>query len=63
MPRHIITLLIVTGAFFGLLWMGVVVFNQTPGTAMLLSFITLLLIGLGVTYSVSTLRQDRTERD
>ncbi len=63
MPRHVLTLLFVTGAFFGLLWLGVVVFGQTPGEALLLSFITLFLLGIGITFSVSSLREDRTERD
>lgn len=63
MPRHVLTLLAVTAAFFGLLWLGVVVLGQTPGEAMLLSFITLFLLSIGVTFSVSTLREDRTERD
>lgn len=63
MPRHALTLLAVTAGFFGLLWLGVVVFDQTPGAALLLSFITLFLLSIGVTFSLSTLREDRPERD
>ncbi len=63
MPRHILTMLVVTGAFFGLLWLGVVILGQTPGEALLLSVITLFLLGIGITFSVATLREDRTERD
>lgn len=63
MPRHVLTLLVVVGAFFGLLWFGVVVLGQTPGEAMLVSFITLFLLGIGITFSVSTLRGDHTDRD
>ncbi len=63
MPRHVITMIAVVGAFFGLLWFGVVVLGQSGGKAMLASIATLFLIGLGVTFSSSTLRRDRPDRD
>lgn len=63
MPRHVLTLLVVTAAFFGLLWFGVVILDQTPGKALVLSFITLFLLGIGVTFSAATLGEDRGERD
>ncbi|HAX24615.1 MAG TPA: hypothetical protein PK593_03355 [Thermomicrobiales bacterium] len=63
MPRHILTILAVTVVFFILIWLGVVEFGQTPGKALLLSFGTLFLLGIGITYSASTLRKDHTGRD
>lgn len=59
MPRHVITMIAVVAAFFVLLWFGVVVLDQSGGKAMLASIATLFLIGLGVTFSTSSLRGDR----
>jgi hypothetical protein len=52
----------VVGAFFALLWFAMVVLAQTPGRATLLSFLTLLLIGLGVIFSTGSLRGDDERR-
>lgn len=62
-PRHVITMIGVTLAFFALLWLAVVVLGQTPGEAMLLSFITLFLISIGATFTVASARGDRPHRD
>ncbi len=61
MPRHVITLIAVVGAFFGLLWFGVVVLGQSGGEAMLASIATLVLIGIGVTFSTSSLRGEKRD--
>jgi hypothetical protein len=58
-PRHVITLIVVTAAFFGLLWFGVVVLDQNEGEVILASFATLFLIGLGLFFSTATMRGDR----
>jgi hypothetical protein len=63
MPRHVITMIAVVAAFFVLLWFGVVVLGQTGGEAMLASIATLFLIGLGVTFSTSTLRGERRDEE
>jgi hypothetical protein len=62
-PRHVITLIAVTAAFFGLLWFGVVVLNQNEGEVILASFGTLFLIGLGVFFSTATTRRERGDRE
>ena len=51
----------VVGAFFGLLWFGVVVLGQSGGKSMLASIATLFLIGIGVTFSTSTLRGEKPD--
>ena len=61
MPRHVITMIAVVGAFFGLLWFGVVVLNQNEGEVILASIATLFLIGLGVTFSTSSLRGEKRD--
>lgn len=58
MPRHVITMIAVVGAFFVLLWFGVVVLGQSGGEAMLASIATLFLLGLGITFSTSASRRD-----
>ena len=63
MPRHVITMIAVVGVFFVLLWFGVVVLDQSGGEAMLASIATLFLVGLGVTFSTSSLRSDRPDRE
>lgn len=63
MPRHVITMIAVVGAFFGLLWFGVVILGQTGGEAMIASIATLFLVGLGITFSASTLRRDRGDQE
>ena len=61
MPRHVITMIAVVAAFFGLLWFGIVVLGLSGGETMLASFATLFLIGIGITFSASTLRGERDE--
>ncbi len=61
MPRHIITMIAAVGVFFVLLWFGVVVLGQSGGEAMLASIATLFLVGVGVTFSTSTLRGDKRD--
>jgi len=51
----------VVGAFFVLIWFGVVVLGQSGGEAMLASIATLFLVGLGVTFSTSTLRSEKRD--
>jgi hypothetical protein len=51
----------VVGAFFGLLWFGIVVLGQSGGEAMLASIATIFLIGLGVTFSTSSLRGEKRD--
>ena len=63
MPRHVITMIAVVGAFFGLLWFGVVVLGQSGGEAMLASLVTLLLLGFGVSFSLSTRRGEKQNRE
>jgi hypothetical protein len=46
---------------FALVWFGVAILSQTPNEAMLVSAITIILIGAGIRYSRSTLRSDRGE--
>lgn len=58
MPKHVLTLVGVVGAFFGLLWFGVVVLGQKPERAMGATMLTLLLLGVGVFYTASSLRTD-----
>ena len=53
----------VVGAFFGLVWFGVVVLGQSGGEVMLASIATLFLIGLGVTFSTSSLRKEHDDRE
>jgi hypothetical protein len=53
----------VTFAFFILLWFGVVVLGQTPTQALVASLLTLFLLSFGITFSLSSLRGDRSERD
>jgi hypothetical protein len=60
-PRHVITLIAVTAAFFGLLWFGVVVLNQNEGEVILASFATLFLIGLGIFFSTASTRGEKQE--
>jgi hypothetical protein len=61
LPRHVITMIAVVGAFFGLLWFGIVVLDQSGGEAMMASIATLVLIGLGVTFSTSSLRGEKRD--
>ncbi|HYI14122.1 MAG TPA: hypothetical protein VEX37_01950 [Thermomicrobiales bacterium] len=61
MPRHVITMILVVGAFFGLIWFGVVVLGQSGGEVMLASIATLFLIGLGVTFSTSAARGEKRD--
>ncbi|MEX2315328.1 MAG: hypothetical protein WD628_06380 [Thermomicrobiales bacterium] len=58
MPRHVVSMIAVVGAFFVLLWFGVVVLGLTGGKATLASIATLFLLGLGVTFSATTSRGD-----
>jgi hypothetical protein len=61
-PKHVLTMVAAVGAFFALLWFGMVVLGQTPGRAMLLSLLTLLLIGLGVSFSAGAFHGDDQRR-
>lgn len=63
LPRHVITMIGVVFAFFALLWLAVVVLGQSAGEAMLLSFITLFLVGIGVTFTVASARGEGSNRD
>jgi hypothetical protein len=56
-------LLLTVMAFFGLLWLGVVVFQQPPGTTAAVSLVTMILLSLGVTFSTATLRRDRPDSE
>jgi hypothetical protein len=56
MPRHVLTMIGLVFAFFVLLWFGIVVLGQTPLRAFAASFLTLFLIGLGITFSTATFR-------
>lgn len=58
MPRHVITLIAVTAAFFGLLWFGVVILGQSEGEVILASIATLFLIGFGISFSASSIRRE-----
>lgn len=62
-PRHVLTMIGVVFVFFALLWLAVVVMGQSPGEAMLLSFITLFLVGIGVTFTVASARGDRPNHE
>jgi hypothetical protein len=55
-PRHVLTMIGVTIAFFALLWFGVVVLKQSPGTTLVVSLLTLTLLGFGITYTAGTMR-------
>ena len=56
-------MILVVGAFFALIWFGVFVLGQSGGEAMLASFATLFLLGLGITFTVMTFRKDPDDRD
>jgi hypothetical protein len=51
----------VVGAFFGLLWFGIVVLGQSGGEVVVGSIATIFLIGLGVTFSTSSLRGEKRD--
>jgi hypothetical protein len=53
----------VVGAFFVLLWVGVVLLKQSPGVTVVVSLITLILVGIGVAFSAASLRGDRERRE
>jgi hypothetical protein len=59
MPRHVLTMLGVVGAFFVLLWVGVVLLKQSPGVTLVISLITLALLGVGITFTAASLRGGR----
>jgi len=63
MPRHVLTLIGTVTTFFGLLWFGVVVLGQTPERALGATLLTLLLLGIGVFYTASTLRTDDANQE
>ena len=63
MPRHVITMIGIVGAFFFLLWFGVVVLGQSAGEVFVASVATLFLVSLGVTFSVSSLRNERRDQE
>jgi putative flippase GtrA len=62
-PRHVISLIVSVIGLFVLMWFGVFVMNQSPNRALLVSALTVFLIGIGVNYSLSTLREDRTKHE
>lgn len=51
--------LIVVSAYFVMLWIAVFLLNVAPDRALVLSLITLGLIGSGILYTASTLRRGR----
>lgn len=53
--------LIVVSAYFVMLWIAVFLLNVAPDRALVLSLITLGLIGSGILYTASTLRRGRDE--
>lgn len=63
MPRHVVVMLLIMMAFFGLLWLGVVVLGQPPGTTAAVSLVTMILLSLGVTFSTTSLRSGRPDRE
>jgi hypothetical protein len=63
MPRHVLVMLTVVGIYFVMLWVGMVLLKQPPGTTMLVSLATLFLLGLGITFTSATLKSDREKRD
>jgi len=63
MPRHVMVLFLATLAFFGLLWLGVVVLGQPAGTTAAVSLVTMILLSLGITFSTASLRSDRPDRE
>jgi hypothetical protein len=46
---------------FALVWFGVAVVGQTANEAMIASALTIVLFGIGIRYTRSTLRGDRRE--
>lgn len=52
---------IVVAAYFVLLWIAVFMLNVAPDRALVLSLVTLGLIGAGILYSASTFRRGRDE--
>jgi hypothetical protein len=60
-PKHVLLTLGVALSLFVLIWFGVFVVGQTANEALLVSVITIVLVGIGIGYSRSTLRRDRTE--
>ena len=63
MPRHVFVMVAVIIAFFGLIWLGMEILNQPAGTTLVLSFLTLMLVGFGLLYSTATLRRDKADGD
>jgi hypothetical protein len=63
MPKHVLTMIGIVAAFFGLLWFGVVILGQAPERAMGASLLTLILLGVGAFYTASTLRTDDDARE
>jgi predicted RND superfamily exporter protein len=63
MPRHVIALTVTVVALFALMWFGVFVLRQSPNRALLASVLTIFLLGIGVSYSMSTLRGDTRDRN
>lgn len=53
--------MIVVSAYFVMLWIAVFLLNVAPDRALVLSLITLGLIGSGILYTASTLRRGRDE--
>lgn len=63
MPRHVLTMLVVIGAYFALLWVGVVLLKQSPGVTVVVSLVTLILVGIGIAFSAASLRGDGERRE
>lgn len=59
MPKHVLITLAIALSLFGLIWFGVFVMEQTANEALVVSVLTVVLIGLGVSYSRASLRRDR----
>lgn len=60
-PKHVLMTLGVALSLFALIWFGVFVMGQTANEALVVSVITIVLVGAGIAYSRSTLRSDRSE--
>ena len=61
MPKHILITLVVAVALFGLIWFGVFVMEQTANEALVVSALTIILLGTGIAYTRSTMRGGRSE--
>lgn len=61
MPKHVLVTIGIALSLFVLIWFGVFVMDQTANEALLVSAITIVLVGIGIAYSRTTLRRDQSE--